>query len=171
MEVALSDIRTDPEFEAAVPSLTTEAFALLRDNIDCDGLRDPLVVWRREGGNDPLAAQPERPQWILLDGHHRLAACSELRIKSVPIVEMEFASRDDAIDFIVRNQIGRRNLTPWQAISVVYHARHAVISAARQRRLAGLRNVGNSLVVSDLRQRGSCRRSAGPLGVSVARRK
>lgn len=93
------DFNVDEEFKSLCPPLSGEEFNQLRINILSEGCRDPLVVWREEG--------------ILLDGHNRLAICEE---NDIPFqtVEISLPSRDAAKDWIIRNQLGRRNLTPTQ---------------------------------------------------------
>jgi hypothetical protein len=53
-----------------------------------------------------------REDWprTLLDGHNRHEICTRLGLE-YSVEEMEFASRDEAADWIDRNQLGRRNLS------------------------------------------------------------
>ena len=101
-----------------------------------------LPKWTPEGwGRELFWDQPDRQQWyseegrdawewrsweadneevnhsdwpcVLIDGHNRHEICERLGI-AYETVEIEFASRDDAADWIDRNQEGRRNATPDQ---------------------------------------------------------
>ncbi len=99
------------------------------------------MVWRR--GDDI----------VLLDGHNRHAIALELGIPHLPVVEMQFASADDAKLWMMQNQFARRNLSAWQRAMLVYRMRDTV-AAAQERRLAGLRNVGESVVGRNSAQRG-----------------
>jgi hypothetical protein len=49
----------------------------------------------------------------LLDGHNRYAICQELG-KPFSIIEMEFPDKDNAMLWILKNQLGRRNLNDTQ---------------------------------------------------------
>jgi N6-adenosine-specific RNA methylase IME4 len=89
------NIKIDPEFKALIPPLAPEELAKLEANIIRDGCRDPLVTW----------------QGTLIDGHNRHAICTRHGIE-FETVEMEFADRDAAMDWMDANQLGRRNLTP-----------------------------------------------------------
>lgn len=91
------EIKIDQEFQALIPPLAAEERQQLEANIVQDGCRDPLVVWNG----------------ILIDGHNRYEICTRLGIE-FDTVEKEFASRDDAMDWIDFNQLGRRNLHPDQ---------------------------------------------------------
>ena len=89
----------DPEIEALIPSLKPDEQSKLRESIKTEGCRDPLVVWK--GRN------------ILLDGHNRYAICQDLGIQ-FKIAELDFPDKDHAMLWILRNQLGRRNLSDFQ---------------------------------------------------------
>ena len=86
----------DPEFAALIPPLQANELAQLEANIVQDGCREPLSVWA--GHN------------VLLDGHNRLTICNQhdLPFKTVEIAGLD--NRDDAMLWIIANQMGRRNL-------------------------------------------------------------
>ena len=90
----IMQIQIDPEFKALIPPLSTEELAQLEANIIKDGCRDPLVLWGE----------------ILIDGHNRHEICTR---NALPFktIEIEFESRDAAMDWMDANQLGRRNLT------------------------------------------------------------
>jgi len=91
-------IQIDPEFKALIPPLSKEELEQLEANIIKDGCRDPLVLWGE----------------ILIDGHNRHEICTR---NSIPFktVEKNFQNRDDAMDWMDANQLGRRNIQPQQA--------------------------------------------------------
>jgi N6-adenosine-specific RNA methylase IME4/transposase-like protein len=93
------DITIDKEFAAMIPPLSAEERQQLEENIvEHGGARDPLVVWN------------EKNATILLDGHNRYEICTRHELP-FDIEEKRFATRDDAEDWIDKNQLGRRNLT------------------------------------------------------------
>ena len=94
------DIIIDREFKALIPPLAPEERTQLESNILAEGCRDPLVVW---GG-----------QSVLLDGHNRFEICQRLNIK-FRVEELQITSREHAYNWIINNQLGRRNLHPDQA--------------------------------------------------------
>ncbi len=89
--------RIDPEFAALCTPHATEEIASLIWQIAADGCREPLTVWQETG--------------LLLDGHQRYRICVD---QGFPfrVVERSFADRDAAAEWIVLNQLGRRNVTP-----------------------------------------------------------
>lgn len=91
----------DEEFSSLIPPSAPEELALLEESIRAEGVRDPLRYWTHEGRR------------ILLDGHncHRIAQKLQIAFKTTEII---LADRDEARKWILRNQLGRRNLNPDQ---------------------------------------------------------
>lgn len=89
----------DPGFRSLIPPLRLEERQQLEANLITEGCRDPLVVW--SAGR------------VLLDGHNRFDICNEHDLPYT-VVELDFDDREDAADWIDRNQLGRRNLNPDQ---------------------------------------------------------
>jgi N6-adenosine-specific RNA methylase IME4 len=81
------------ELEALIPPLTSKEFKQLERNILEEGIRDPLVTWNG----------------ILVDGHNRYRIAQEHDINYVT-VEKEFADMNAVKEWMVNNQLGRRNL-------------------------------------------------------------
>ena len=95
----LQNLRIDPEFESKIPPLTAEERSQLEANILEEGrLLNPLIVWKN----------------IIVDGHNRFEILKEHPEIEYTVLEKEFAGREEAIVWICKNQLGRRNLTPEQ---------------------------------------------------------
>lgn len=95
----IDGITIDREFKNLIPAISDEERKQLEANIvEHGGARDPLVVWR-DGDRD-----------VLIDGHNRYEICTRLGLP-YEVEPMEFGSRDEAADWIDRNQLGRRNLS------------------------------------------------------------
>ena len=56
---------------------------------------------------------------LLLDGHTRLAAAKEAGLTEVPVVEMDFEDKEDAILYTFERQVMRRNLTQAEILTAV----------------------------------------------------
>jgi hypothetical protein len=94
------EITIDAEFADLIPPLhADERIELEKSLVDSGGPRDPLVVWDR--GDGPP---------VLLDGHNRHEICTRLGLP-FSITAIELPGKDEARQWIERNQIGRRNLT------------------------------------------------------------
>jgi N6-adenosine-specific RNA methylase IME4 len=133
----------DPEFKALIPPLSPDERAGLEKSILEEGCRDALVVWK--GHN------------ILVDGHTRYEICTA-HGKPFETVEMEFASRDDAMVWIIDNQISRRNLTPFARGELALKRKHIIATKAKKnqqlskgRGVKGLQNSANLLHPIDTR--------------------
>jgi hypothetical protein len=95
----IDGITIDREFKNLIPTISDDERKQLEANIaEHGGARDPLVVWR-DGDRD-----------ILIDGHNRYEICTRLDLP-YEVEAMEFDCRDEAADWIDRNQLGRRNLS------------------------------------------------------------
>ena len=89
----------DPEFRDKIPPLTEDEFTLLEENILSDGaVFSPLIVW---GGT-------------ILDGHNRYEIIQKHPELTYAVHKLSFANRYEALSWICKNQLGRRNLTPQQ---------------------------------------------------------
>ena len=89
----------DPEFRDKIPPLTEDEFSLLEENILSDGaVFSPLIVWNN----------------TILDGHNRYEIIQKHPELTYAVHSMSFANRFEALSWICKNQLGRRNLTPQQ---------------------------------------------------------
>lgn len=89
----------DPEFEAKCPPLTEDELSQLEENILEEGLvLMPLIVWNN----------------TIVDGHNRYRIALEHPGIEFRVHEKHFNSKYEALSWICKNQLGRRNLTPQQ---------------------------------------------------------
>ena len=93
----MSNIIIDEELKGLLPPLDQKTFELLEENILANGCRDALVLW----GN------------VLVDGHNRYEICTKHDIEFTT-VNKDFASREEAMIWIITTQVSRRNLSPIQ---------------------------------------------------------
>jgi len=90
-------LNINSKFQSLVPKLSEEERKQLEENLINEGCRDPIVIWDN----------------TILDGHNRYEICQEYEIpfNTTPAPE-DIKTEEDAEDWIDRNQLGRRNLTP-----------------------------------------------------------
>jgi len=93
----VQEIFIDEEFNSLLPELDEKTHASLEENLLNNGCVYPILLW----GN------------IIIDGHIRYQICKKHDIP-FSTVNKDFASRDDALVWIITTQILRRNLTPLQ---------------------------------------------------------
>ena len=110
----------DPEFRDLIPPLNEEELKLLEASIVADGCESPLIVWNG----------------VIIDGHNRYAIC---RKHDIPfsIQEKNFETREEVMLWMLRNQLGRRNLNSYQRVELVLKFEPLVKNAAEQRMMAG----------------------------------
>ena len=96
-EKKLYDLAVDPEFRDLIPPLNEEELKLLEESLVADGCESPLTVWNG----------------VIIDGHNRYAIC---RKHDIPfsIQEKNFETREEVMLWMLRNQLGRRNLNSYQ---------------------------------------------------------
>jgi len=111
------DLIIDLEFKALIPPLLLEERTGLEASILDEGCRDALVVWKGHG--------------ILIDGHNRHGICTKHGI-SFEITELVFDTRDDVIIWIIKNQLGRRNLAPFARSELAMAMGGAIARKARE---------------------------------------
>lgn len=87
-------LKIDDEFRKLIPPLKPEERAQLEENLIKEGCRDPLVIWNE----------------TILDGHNRYEICTRRDIL-YSIEAVDLPDREAAMDWIDRNQVGRRNLS------------------------------------------------------------
>lgn len=116
-------IKIDPEFQALIPPLTADEYTQLEKNILKDGIRDPLVVWKTPSGNE-----------ILVDGHNRKRIAEAHPGITYEVKYMEFDLRKDAIQWIILNQFGRRNLSAYDRSILALKLKPVIQKQAEQRK-------------------------------------
>ena len=89
----------DPEFASIIPPLREDEQRQLEENILTDGVViNPLIVWNG----------------VIVDGHNRYRILQKHPEIQFTTYEKAFSDRYEAIAWICKNQLGRRNLTPQQ---------------------------------------------------------
>ena len=115
MEKKLYELKIDEEFRGALPPLKDVEYSILEEKIKSNGCEMPLITWNG----------------TLIDGHNRYKICHE---NGIPFEykEMEFDCREAVRIWIIENQIGRRNLTPFQSCEIVYPLKEALAKEAKK---------------------------------------
>lgn len=109
-------MKIDPEFKSLIFPLTEAEIALLEESLVAEGCRDALVTWHG----------------LLLDGHHRLEICQRRGIE-FKTTEIELEDRAAAKAWIIRNQLARRNLTPFQRAELALKLEPLIAEKAKKK--------------------------------------
>jgi ParB-like chromosome segregation protein Spo0J len=105
--------------------LTAEEYNSLKADIVSSKIQNPLSI--NNAG-------------VILDGHHRYRIATELGIKELPVLVIEFANPLDELYFVVNINTLRRQLNDYQKASIGYELEKIESQRTRQRQLSNLRN-------------------------------
>ena len=99
-----------PDLEALIPPLSQDELEQLEANLLKNGCRESLLVWpTTEDVVSPESTSP-LPSYVLIDGHNRFKICQKNKIDfSIHLVS--FKAMEEVREFMIDNQLGRRNLT------------------------------------------------------------
>ena len=93
----LSQLKIDPEFQSKIPLLQFEEEQQLEQNIIAEGrLLNPIITWNG----------------YILDGHTRYRILKKHGFIKFEVEEIQLANKYEALAWICKNQLGRRNLSP-----------------------------------------------------------
>lgn len=102
---SVENITLDENLRSFIPPLKEEELFLLEDSIRKDGVRDSLLVWKEDSSGE----------YILVDGYNRYNIILKLQQEGLnvrySIKPLKFASFEEVKDWMIINQLGRRNLT------------------------------------------------------------
>ena len=93
----LSQLKIDPEFQSKIPPLQFEEEQQHEQNIIAEGrLLNPIITWNG----------------YILDGHTRYRILKKHGFIKFEVKEIQLANKYEALAWICKNQLGRRNLSP-----------------------------------------------------------
>ena len=93
----LSSLKIDPQFSAQILPLSFEELQQLEQNIIAEGrLLNPIITWNG----------------YILDGHTRYRILKKHGFIKFEVEEIQLANKYEALAWICKNQLGRRNLSP-----------------------------------------------------------
>lgn len=93
------ELKINPEFESKIPPLDADELKLLEENILSEGVViNPIITWNG----------------VIVDGHNRYRIIQRHPEIKFTVHEKQFAHQFEALAWICKNQLGRRNLTPEQ---------------------------------------------------------
>ena len=97
------EYRIDPELKSIMSELAEDEKDMLEKSLLQDGYKGPpIVVWED----------------TIVDGHNRYELCRKHNIP-FEVQKMQFDSKDEVIQWMIRAQIGRRNLSKAQRCALV----------------------------------------------------
>lgn len=119
------NLTIDPEFKELMIHQSNEEQALFEASLMSEGCRDAIVIWKEKR--------------IVVDGHHRIEFCSSHGIPFA-VIERDFPDRTAAKDWMIMNQLGRRNLPIHERARMALAYKPIIEERARERMVAGTLN-------------------------------
>lgn len=102
------------ELRDLIPPLQEEEYNQLEKNILTEGCREALMIWETAKNIIDPSTTDTSKVYVLVDGHNRYGICQKHQI-NFKIHLTSFSSFREAKDYMIDNQLGRRNLIPEQA--------------------------------------------------------
>ena len=116
-----TSLRISQEYEKLLPRMNEEEFAQLKTSIQEEGQHYPIIA------NEDL---------VVLDGHHRFRACSELGIEP----DFEVRKFEDKIlekKFVIEANLRRRHLNNFQLVELAVPLLEIEKTLAKRRKVEG----------------------------------
>ena len=121
-------LTVDKEFQELIPPLSDNDYQQLKDSLLREGCRDPICVWNN----------------TIVDGHNRYAICTENDIP-YKTKNVEFASRDEAMLWMIDVQLSRRNMELADKIILAQQKKPLLEKIAKERQSKAGQNFGNGM--------------------------
>ncbi len=126
MEKKVYELKIDPELRDFIPPLSGSELEWLTDRLKEEGCTEPLTVWNG----------------TIVDGHNRYRICHENNIP-FDYEEKEFGSKRDAKYWMVKKQLGRRNVKPFQRCELVFPFMDMIAEEVEKKRREAISNYQN----------------------------
>lgn len=137
--LSIDDLVIDKEFEELLPVLTPDEFDSLEKNIIKNGLLDPIKIWQ----------DPKTNQWLIIDGHNRYKILKKNNIKwkywcdYKILYENELPTREDVKQWMLDQQLGRRNLSEAERYEIVQKFKTVIKQKAKENQSSGGKGLSN----------------------------
>ncbi len=102
------------ELRDLIPPLQDDELNQLEKNILTEGCREALLIWQTTSNVLDATSTQTSAVYILVDGHNRYGICLKHKL-NFKIHLISFDSLKEVRDYMIDNQLGRRNLIPEQA--------------------------------------------------------
>lgn len=133
----IKDLKVDKEFEDLLPVLTPDELEKLENSILQYGMLDPIKIWQ----------EPDTNEWIIIDGHNRYNILIKHDIEwhywqDYKIMD-ELKTREDVKQWMLEQQLGRRNLTETERYEIVQRFKSIFEKKAKENQSSGGKGLTN----------------------------
>jgi len=113
-------LKINKSFQNIIPPLSKDEFKELENSIKEEGCREALIVWNK----------------TIVDGHNRYEICNKLGIK-FRTHKKQFKDEDEALTWIITNQLARRNLADYDRVKLVLKKEEIFSKKAKEKQSLG----------------------------------
>lgn len=110
----------DEQFKQIIPPLQSHEYQFLEESIELRGVLEPITVWKEEN--------------IIVDGHNRYEITQRLGKKKCPSKKISFSNRSEALLWIQKHQLERRNITDYTRYELVHGIREQLLEIGKEKR-------------------------------------
>lgn len=133
----IKDLKVDKEFEDLLPVLTPDELEKLENSILQYGMLDPIKIWQ----------EPDTNEWIIIDVHNRYNILVKHDIEwhywqDYKIMD-ELKTREDVKQWMLEQQLGRRNLTETERYEIVQRFKSIFEKKAKENQSSGGKGLTN----------------------------
>ncbi len=140
--VDIKDLKVDKEFKELLPVLTPEESEKLENSILQYGMLDPIKIWQ----------EPSTGEWIIIDGHNRYNILKKHDIEwhywQDYKIMGELETREDVKQWMLEQQLGRRNLTETERYEIVQKFKSVFQKKAKENQSLGGKGIPNLVKVN-----------------------
>lgn len=120
----------EPEYRELIRKQTEDEARNFEESIKIEGVREPVLYWTHTL-RDTTGA---RIVHTVVDGHHRCEAAIKLGLEFIPCKELKFNSHNDVRIWMLRNQLGRRNIGDAEKIRIALQLTEFLGIEAKERK-------------------------------------
>ena len=135
--IDITDLTVDKEFEDLLPVLTPEESEKLENSILQYGMLDPIKIWQ----------EADTGEWIIIDGHNRYNILKKHNIEwhywQDYKIMTELETREDVKQWMLEQQLGRRNLTETERYEIVQRFKSIFEKKAKENQSSGGKGLTN----------------------------
>ena len=117
------------EFQKVIRPLSTKENNDLEEGLKLNGCTHALIVWNN----------------VLIDGHHRYAICKKHEIP-FKTENIDFDSRNEAKIWIIKNQLGRRNISKYDKVVLTLKLKDMIHDLALKQQMRKPKSVSQNSV-------------------------
>lgn len=119
----IDGLKTIAELKDHLPVMKRNLFSKLKADIKKNGMHDPILYIELPDGEK-----------LVIDGHTRLKAATQLKLKSIETKEIKqkFETLDDVILWMIQQQFQRRNLSRVEKLNLAFLSKEMIVKRAKQ---------------------------------------